>query len=138
MSRKNTIKILALTGILAAGLFLFSGSFDKQGLIVRAEEEDEGEDREDSEERAPQIPAEQPKETKQTAPKTEYKTIYRQLPATTVETPVTTVRHDSDSDGLYDDEDAHPTINDYFIVKDDNLDGIDDRYEAEQSLLGKN
>lgn len=129
MSGKNTIKILAIATILAAGLFLFSGSFHEQGLIVRAEEEDEEESGEDSEERAPQAPAEQPKETKQAAPKTEYKTIYRQLPATIVEAPVTTIRHDSDSDGLYDDEDAYPTINDYFIVKDDNRNGIDDRYD---------
>jgi hypothetical protein len=41
----------------------------------------------------------------------------------------TTTRRDSDGDGVYDNEDLHPTINEYFIVKDDNLNGIDDRYE---------
>jgi hypothetical protein len=41
----------------------------------------------------------------------------------------TTVKVDSDGDGILDEEDLHPTINNNFIVKDDNLNGIDDRYE---------
>lgn len=65
-----------------------------------------------------------------TTQKTEYVTVYKKLSDTVSTTTDTITRHDSDGDGLYDDEDSHPTINEYFIVKDDNLNGIDDRYEA--------
>lgn len=44
------------------------------------------------------------------------------------ETVQTTV-FDSDKDGIFDDEDKNPNINDFFIVKDDNLNGIVDKYE---------
>lgn len=64
-----------------------------------------------------------------TAQKTEYVTVYKKLNDTVTTKTDTITRHDSDGDGLYDDEDPHPTINEYFIVKDDNLNGIDDRYE---------
>lgn len=64
-----------------------------------------------------------------TKKKTEYITVYKKLSDTVTTKTDTITRHDSDGDGLYDDEDPHPTINEYFIVKDDNLNGIDDRYE---------
>jgi len=63
--------------------------------------------------------------------KTEYVTVYKNLSDAVSTTTDTITRHDSDGDGLYDDEDPHPTINEYFIVKDDNLNGIDDRYESQ-------
>ena len=63
------------------------------------------------------------------AVKTETVTATKKLSDTVTEATTTVTRHDSDGDGLYDDEDPHPTINEYFIVKDDNLNGIDDRYE---------
>ena len=66
---------------------------------------------------------------KKTVKKTETVTEYRKLSDTVTQVITTITRHDSDGDGLYDDEDAHPTINDYFIVVDDNLNGIDDKYE---------
>lgn len=64
-----------------------------------------------------------------TKQKTEYITVYKKLSDTVTTKTDTITRHDSDGDGLYDDEDPHPTINEYFIVKDDNFNGIDDRYE---------
>ena len=36
---------------------------------------------------------------------------------------------DTDRDGIFDNEDNQPTINDFFIVKDENNNGIVDRYE---------
>jgi hypothetical protein len=66
-----------------------------------------------------------------TKQKTEYITVYKKLSDTVTTKTDTITRHDSDGDGLYDDEDPHPTINEYFIVKDDNLNGIDDRYEQQ-------
>jgi uncharacterized membrane protein len=68
---------------------------------------------------------------KNTIKKTETVTEYRKLSDTITQLITTITRHDSDGDGLYDDEDTHPTINDYFIVADANLDGIDDRYEQQ-------
>lgn len=61
--------------------------------------------------------------------KIEYKTVYAKLPDTVAYITKKIPRYDSDGDGLYDDEDTHPEINEFFIVKDDNLNGIDDRYE---------
>ena len=64
--------------------------------------------------------------------KTEYKTITTKLSDTVTNTSIVETKHDSDGDGIFDEEDAHPTINEHFIVKDDNLNGIDDRYEQLQ------
>jgi len=66
---------------------------------------------------------------KKSTKKTETVTEYRKLSDTVTQVLTTITRHDSDGDGIYDDEDPHPTINEYFIVVDDNLNGIDDRYE---------
>ncbi|PIP27744.1 MAG: hypothetical protein COX30_00255 [Candidatus Moranbacteria bacterium CG23_combo_of_CG06-09_8_20_14_all_39_10] len=61
--------------------------------------------------------------------KNETKTITTKLADTITQTTTTTIQHDSDGDGKYDSEDTHPTISEYFIVVDDNLNGIDDQYE---------
>lgn len=59
----------------------------------------------------------------------EYETVYVKLPDTVVTTTKKIPRYDSDKDGMYDDEDPHPAINEFFIVKDENRNGIDDSYE---------
>ncbi len=41
----------------------------------------------------------------------------------------TTTQSDVDGDGVFDDKDEYPNINNYFIVKDDNRNGIVDTYE---------
>ena len=69
---------------------------------------------------------------KNSVQKTEYKTITTKLSDTVTNTSIVETKHDSDGDGIFDEEDAHPTINEHFIVKDDNLNGIDDRYEQLQ------
>jgi hypothetical protein len=75
------------------------------------EEDDEDEDEDDSES------------------ETKTETVYVKLSDTVTQKVETTTRHDSDGDGIYDDEDKYPKINDNFIVKDENLNGIDDKYE---------
>jgi hypothetical protein len=51
---------------------------------------------------------------------------------TIFETSTTTIqRLDSDGDGIFDDEDKYPEINDYIIVNDNNLNGIVDKYERQ-------
>ena len=87
------------------------------------EDEKDEEDEEDEEDESSVI------DTKKSAPKTETVTEYRKLNDTVTQVRTTIIRHDSDRDGLYDDEDPHPAINEYFIVEDQNLNGIDDRYE---------
>jgi hypothetical protein len=115
---KKIIKIWLIIFMYAVGTCIFGLAMAKPSVlglsrIALAEDEDE----EDEDE-----------EVKNDEPQEEYiqKVINTVVPVTTV---TTTERVDSDSDGIYDDEDPHPTINEYFIVKDDNLNGIDDRYE---------
>jgi len=48
---------------------------------------------------------------------------------TTTQQKITTVLVDSDGDGLYDNEDPHPSIPEIFIVYDDNRNGIADHFE---------
>lgn len=42
---------------------------------------------------------------------------------------VTTTKTDKDGDGVFDDEDRYPEVNDHFIVTDDDRNGIVDTYE---------
>lgn len=42
---------------------------------------------------------------------------------------ITTTRKDTDGDGIFDEQDDHPQVNDHFIVKDDDRNGIVDSYE---------
>ncbi len=60
---------------------------------------------------------------------TTYETIYVKLSDTVVERATQVPLHDSDSDGLYDDEDPFPYINKFFVVEDNDLNGIEDAYE---------
>jgi hypothetical protein len=68
-------------------------------------------------------------DTNNTVPGIETKTINEKISDTVSRTTTTTTIHDSDGDGIFDNEDKYPNINDNFIVKDINLNGIDDRYE---------
>ena len=102
--------------------------FDRQYVkIALAEDEEDEEDEEDDD----SVRVIDTSPDNNTTQKTEYVTVYKKLSDTVSTTTDTIIRHDSDGDGLYDDEDQHPTINEYFIVKDDNLNGIDDRYEPQ-------
>ncbi|MDO8529178.1 MAG: hypothetical protein Q7S18_00740 [bacterium] len=51
-------------------------------------------------------------------------------PVTTTQTSTqTTIIKDSDGDGLIDSEDPHPNIPEIYIVEDNNLNGIVDKFE---------
>lgn len=106
--------LLALGFFTANYLKLFNNNI-KSALAEDGENESEHEDGQ--------------KSSSSSSKKVEYKTVYVKLPDQIVTTTKEIPRHDSDGDGLYDDEDPHPTINEFLIVKDDNLDGIDDKYE---------
>jgi hypothetical protein len=60
---------------------------------------------------------------------TETKTTTEKISDTVSRTTTITTRRDSDGDGIFDNEDKYPNINDNFVVKDENINGIDDRYE---------
>ena len=88
------------------------------------ENEDEDEDEDDKEENR-----ESNNSSNNSSTKTKYKTIYVKLPDQVVQTTQQIPRYDSDGDGMYDDEDPHPEINEFLIVKDENNNVIDDQYE---------
>ncbi|MDP1883784.1 MAG: hypothetical protein Q8L10_00270 [Candidatus Moranbacteria bacterium] len=92
------------------------------------DERDEDEEHEDDDEYESEK-EDQPIVEEEDEVKIEYEFVTQKLPDTVVDTVVEIPRYDSDGDGLYDDEDPHPDINEFLIVKDDNLNGLDDRYE---------
>lgn len=122
LSKKATFVLIIIGAVIFGGWISFHDYevVQKTKIVLAEDEEDEederDEDREDEEDE---------KEVKET----EYKTEYVKL-SDTVSTKTTTVtKYDSDGDGVLDEKDPHPTINDNFVVKDDNFNGIDDRYE---------
>lgn len=128
MLRNNYKKIIGLLGVGMMAVFVLNIPAIKNKIAYKVSIAwaDDGEDEYDDEEdnrvinTAPES---------NVAQKTETKTIYTKLSDTVSTTTTTITKHDSDGDGMYDEEDPHPTINESFIVKDDNLNGIDDRYE---------
>ena len=60
-------------------------------------------------------------------PKVETSSVQKSTYVKEVTTKTTYI--DTDRDGIFDNEDNQPTINDFFIVKDENNNGIVDRYE---------
>lgn len=132
MSAINYKKIIGLLGVVIAIVIGFNmvtvenKIFEKTNIVQAEDEENEEEDEEDDDDEREVIDT---SADNATAKETETKVIYTKL-SDTVSTVTTTItRHDSDGDGLYDDEDPHPSINENFIVGDGNLNGIDDRYE---------
>lgn len=106
--------------IFSGWIFFHDYEVVQKTKIAMAEDEEDEEDEEDDE---------REDEEEDEVKKTEYVTEYVKL-SDTVSTKTTTVtKYDSDGDGILDEQDAHPTINENFVVKDDNLNGIDDRYE---------
>jgi len=134
MEKLKSKKILVFAGIVVMFL-LTAAAVSNRGYIkavFAADDELENDDDED----VPPVPSPTPpvkvidtNPSSNTTQKTEYVTVYKKLSDTVTTTTDTITRHDSDGDGLYDDEDPHPTINEYFIVADNNFNGIDDRYE---------
>lgn len=118
-----------LMGIFVVILLSTFVTYNRQYLKTAwADDEEEDEEKEEDDDSVKVIDTSPDNNTTQ---ETEYTTVYKKLSDTVTTKTDTIIRHDSDGDGLYDDEDPHPTINEYFIVKDDNLNGIDDRYEPQ-------
>lgn len=115
---KLKILFVALLIFLCSGLVFIYNQKNNNNLfqVVLADDDDDDDDEDDDDDDGDDS-------------KIKYKTIYTQLPDTVVYVTKKVPRYDGDSDGMYDDVDPHPTINDFFIVKDDNLNGLDDQYE---------
>ncbi|MFA7209572.1 MAG: hypothetical protein WC120_04790 [Parcubacteria group bacterium] len=123
---KRKISGLAIILLVMSGssVIFHKGGFMQETKVALAEDEEDDEEYEDEPVRVIDTDPENEKPAK-----TETKTIYTKLSDTVTQTTATVIRHDSDGDGAYDDEDEHPTINDNFIVKDADSNGIDDKYE---------
>ncbi len=127
--KKRKAKIFS---IILASFFIFVLAFfvaEKMNRPVHADSESDGGESDDGHF---QVINTNPSNDK--PQKTETKTITTRLSPTVTQIVTTTTRHDTDGDGLYDDVDPHPTINENFIVKDNNLDGIDDNFETPDQL----
>jgi uncharacterized membrane protein len=95
-----------------------NSDFEIKNVLAEDDNEEDNEDNEDSEEF-------EEREVQETISETSYQQVSDNVQKETV----TTTLFDSDRDGIFDDEDTHPTINDFFIVKDDDKNGIVDKYE---------
>lgn len=94
-------------------------------------EEDEDEDEEDDEE---DDERDQDKENEKESRSISTSQPPRSVPVTTTTLKSTTTTFkDTDGDGLYDNEDPHPTIPELYIVRDENRNGITDSFEIPSS-----
>jgi hypothetical protein len=126
MKIKREKNFIGLTvGFILFAIFLINNWPTKFNIKI-ANAEDEEDERDDEDERVPVIDT---NPSSNTSKKTEYKTIYEKLSDTITRITKTTNQFDSDGDGIFDEQDKNPTINDGYIVKDANLNGIDDQYE---------
>lgn len=126
---KTIFLVMGLT-VLGFGMHLLYAPLIKKVAVPVSwaddEEEDEEYEDEERDEGSAVAPAENASSSKASVT---YKTVTTKLPDTVVETTKVMPRYDTDKDGLYDDEDPHPTINEFLIISDNNNNGIDDRYE---------
>lgn len=95
----------------------FSSSYSWFSIAQADDEEEEEDDEDEDEERVT------------TKTETKKVTTYVKLPDQVVTKKIVTTIYDSDGDGIFDDTDPTPNINDNFIVKDANANGIVDEYE---------
>lgn len=121
-ARKKILSVGVLMFILAFSFFVFNisskfnGDFEIKNVLAE-DDEDESEDEGEGED--------EEKEIQKATSETSYEQISDNVRKETIKTTL----FDSDRDGVFDNEDAHPTINDFFIVKDDDKNGVVDKYE---------
>jgi uncharacterized protein YxeA len=137
MDKKTNIFLAVIIII----LMLFVGSFllfaldksflDKESDLVNVAADDDEEDEEDKEDEEDEEDEEDDDDDDDDEKKTEVITIYETLPDRTSVKTETSTRYDSDGDGVFDNEDANPNINENFIVEDGDKNGIVDSYEQE-------
>lgn len=119
MVKKIFLPIISFSLLILGAAFLNADRHISYAEDDDEEEEEEREERDDENEER----SEEKDETVKIAPAPSVTTTT--TPQTTI-----TVQKDGDGDGLYDSEDPHPTIPEFFIVKDDNRNGIVDSFEA--------
>jgi hypothetical protein len=126
--KRGKIFIGLIFWFILCGAFLANKSWGDTFNIITAQAEDDEEDErgDDEDERVPIIDTDSANDTPRQA---ETKTIYEKLSDTITRITETKTQFDSDGDGIFDEQDKNPTINDGYIVKDANLNGIDDQYE---------
>ena len=96
--------------------------YEREDIEDREDEEDEdGDEREEDTEDDSAVKTIAQAETVTTETVTISETQSKEI--------VTTTKNDKDGDGVFDDDDDYPEINDHFIVKDDDRNGIVDLYE---------
>lgn len=134
MGKKFFLIVLGFAAIfsLAGAIVQFSVqdvAVGRDGYIAHAEDDDEEAEHEDSEEDDDKNEA-SPSSSAASSSKSSSTTTQSTTNTSVVTQEVTVERRtDSDGDGIFDDEDAYPTINDNIIVRDDNRNGIVDEYE---------
>lgn len=99
------------------------------GNVALAEDEEDEYEEEDEEDEEDEEKSEEQEDVKEEEPE-KIKQIIRLPDQIVTKTIIETVYEaDSDRDGLIDKNDPHPNIAEIYIVKDENLNGVDDTYE---------
>lgn len=114
-------------GICFFSMIVVSASWNVVGpvsYVSAVEEEDDNEDEEEYEKED-----EEDEEDGGQSTTTEVTTEKIIISETVSKEVVTTTHKDTDGDGVFDEQDQYPNINDHFIVKDENKNGIVDTYE---------
>lgn len=127
MKRKLLILLSFFSLVFGTAFFLSEGniSFADDEEEREDDEEEDEEDDEDEDEDDSRQETSQEKKTSAPAGSTTVTTVSEQK--------ITTVVKDTDGDGLYDPDDPHPTVPEWFIVRDDNNNGIVDTFEENSS-----
>lgn len=122
LTTKNKIVFLSGLIILLALSLFASEIFQKEksfveSKIVLADDNDEDEEDDDKDDDNKKVY------------ETIVETSYVQVSANVKKEITKTTLFDSDRDGIFDEEDEHPAINNFFIAIDQNKNGIVDKYE---------
>ena len=131
---KIKILIFFLIGLMAViGFLNFSDNnfhWNKKIVLADDDDDEEDEDEHDDEEEDEHDDDDDEKEYyEEELQEPTVETSSRQVSTYVSEKTVTTTIFDSDGDGIFDDEDQYPQINNHFIVEDENANGIVDEYE---------
>ncbi len=113
-----SIVIIGFSLMMTPAIMWSFSSYDVDARENEDVEDEEGKDEDEDEERSEESSE---TETVVTEKITISETVSKEI--------ITTTRKDTDGDGIFDEEDEHPQVNDHFIVRDDDHNGIVDTYE---------
>ena len=117
--------------LFSISFFIGNNFFVNRSILVFGEDDEKEDDEEHEEDEEDEEDGEDKEDDDEVEIKTITTTEYPN-PRVEVKKNIQTVTlNDSDGDGLIDDEDPHPNVPEIYIVKDDNLNGIVDKYENE-------